>query len=139
MGYSDRHSSDVPLVLNPFTGSITPQWNVVIDDWFATVATSVDELPDFKTDEWSKTFGAHIYHFPEEPGEELNTDLHAKPVKNIKREHVQMEEVPSYTPPAIPIQSNSWINAPQLPQSNDATPNQSTPQTKPRQTNVSRG
>ena len=41
-----------------------------------------------------------------------------------------MEEVPSYTPPATAIQGNSWINAPQLPQSNDATPNQSTPQTK---------
>ena len=48
-----------------------------------------------------------------------------------------MEEVPSYTPPAIPIQSNSWINAPQLPQSNDATPNQSTPQTKPQVTPTS--
>ena len=122
--------SDVPLVLNPFTGSITPQWNVVIDDWFATVATSVDDLPDFNADEWSKTFGAHTYHFPEEPGEESDTDLHDKPVKNIKREHAQMEEVPSYTPPTNTIQGNSWINAPQLPQSNNAIPNQSTLQGK---------
>ena len=81
MGYSDRHSSDVPLVLNPFTGSITPQWNIVIDDWFATVATSVDDLPDFNADKWSKTFGAHTYHFPEEPGEESDTDPNVKPVK----------------------------------------------------------
>ena len=42
-----------------------------------------------------------------------------------------MEEVPLYTPPANAIQGNHWINAPQLPQSNDATPNQSTPQTEP--------
>ena len=130
MGYSDRHSSDVPLVLNPFTGSITPQWNVVIDDWFATVATSVDDLPDFNADEWSKTFGAHTYHFPEEPGEESDTDPHVKPAKRIKQEHPQMEEVLSYTPPAIATQDNSWINAPQLPKSNDATTNQSVIQEK---------
>ena len=130
MGYSDRHSSDVPLVLNPFTGSITPQWNVVIDDWFATVATSVDDLPDFNADKWSKTFGAHTYHFPEEPGEESDTDPHVKPVKRMKQEHPQMEEVPSYTPPAIAIQDNSWINAPQLPKSNDAITNQSALQEK---------
>ena len=84
MGYFDRHSSDVPLVLNPFVGSITLQWNVVIDDWFATVATSVDDLPDFNADEWSKTFGAHTYHFPEEPGEEAKINRQLKPTKSIK-------------------------------------------------------
>ena len=94
---------DVPLVLNPFTGSITPQWNIVIDDWFATVATSVDDLPDFNADKWSKTFGAHTYHFPEEPGKESDIDHHVKPVKRIKQEHPQMEEVPLYTPPATAI------------------------------------
>ena len=51
MGYSDRHLSNVSLVLNLFTGSITPQWNVVIDNWFATVATSVDDLPYFNVEE----------------------------------------------------------------------------------------
>ena len=123
--------SDVPLVLNPFTGSITPQWNVVIDDWFATVATSVDDLPDFNADEWSKTFGAHTYHFSEEPGEESETDLHVKPVKSIKQEYPQMEEVPWYTTPTNAIKGSSWINGPQLPQSNDTMPVQSTSQMKP--------
>ena len=118
MGYSDRHSSDVPLVLNPFTGSITPQWNVVIDDWFATVATSVDDLPDFNADEWSRIFGAHTYHFPQEPGEEIEDDsLEQKPVI-VKEEHTQIEEVPSHTPHQTITQGNSWINAPQLPHSN---------------------
>ena len=102
----------------------------MIDDWFATVATSVGDLPDFNADKWSKTFGAHTYHFPEEPGKESDTNPHVKPVKRIKQEHPQMEEVPLYTPPATAIQSNSWINAPQFPQNNNTTPNQSTPQTK---------
>ena len=32
MGMSPLHSSSVPLVLNPSTGSITPQFHVVFDD-----------------------------------------------------------------------------------------------------------
>jgi len=94
MGDSDRYSSDVPLVLNPFTGLITLQWNVVIDNWFITVATSVDDLPDFNADECSKTFGAHTYHFPEEPGEEAKIDRQMKPTRCIKQEHHHLEEHP---------------------------------------------
>ena len=118
MGYSDKHSSDVPLVLNPRTGSITPQWNVVIDDWFATVSTSVDDLPDFNADEWSRIFGAHTYHFPQEPGEEIEDDSLEQKPSIVKEEHTQIEEVPSYAPHPTVTQGNSWINAPQLPHSN---------------------
>ena len=49
MGLSKKHAITVPLVLNPQTGYITPQYHVVFDDWFATVATNVDALPDFNT------------------------------------------------------------------------------------------
>ena len=44
------------------TGNITPQWNVVADNWFATVASSVDELPDFNAEEWSQMFGTICYN-----------------------------------------------------------------------------
>ena len=37
MGLSSIHSSEVPLVLNMSTGSITPQFHVVFDDSFSTV------------------------------------------------------------------------------------------------------
>jgi hypothetical protein len=37
MGFSNLHSSEVPLVLNLDTGSITPQFHVVFDDLFAKV------------------------------------------------------------------------------------------------------
>ena len=122
MGYSDKHASDVPLVLNPSTGSITPHWNVVIDDWFATVATSVDDLPDFSADVWSTIFGAHTYHFPLEPGEKLKNDLPKQKSNIVKEEHPQLEEQPSYTPPTNVPQGNSWINAPQLPQTSHSGP-----------------
>ena len=53
MGLSPDHASTVPLVLNLDTGAITPQFHVVFDDWFTTVTTSVDDLPDFNSSAWS--------------------------------------------------------------------------------------
>ena len=43
IGMSPLHSSSVPLVLNPSTGSITPQFHVVFDDWFGSIAVSPDD------------------------------------------------------------------------------------------------
>ena len=37
VGFSKVHSSDVPLILNPRTGHISPQYHVVFDDTFSTV------------------------------------------------------------------------------------------------------
>ena len=67
VGFSDSHSKDAPLVLNPATGSITTQWNVNFDDWFSTVGSTESELPDFNAVEWSRLFGTTTTHFPEEP------------------------------------------------------------------------
>ena len=64
MGLSKKHASTVPLVLNPQTGYITPQYHVVFDDWFATVATNVDALPDFNTTRWARLFGDSRFQFP---------------------------------------------------------------------------
>lgn len=46
LGYSPHHSSDVPLILNLQTGSISPQYHVVFDDSFSMVQSiSSDEDP----------------------------------------------------------------------------------------------
>ena len=63
VGMSPKHASSVPLVLNLQTGSITPQFHVVFDDWFATVSTNDDNMPDFNSDEWSKMFGESAYQY----------------------------------------------------------------------------
>jgi hypothetical protein len=57
LGRADKFASSVYLVLNTATGSITPQYHVVLDDWFATVTSSIDALPDFGTHEWQTLFG----------------------------------------------------------------------------------
>ena len=72
MGFSKKHSSTVPLVLNPDTGYITAQFHVVFDDWFATVAASVDSLPDFNSAEWATTFGDSTYQYPIDDADDAN-------------------------------------------------------------------
>jgi hypothetical protein len=52
VGFSRDHSSNVPLVLNPTTGSITPQYQVVFDDLFSTVASI--EREETPPDHWDQ-------------------------------------------------------------------------------------
>ncbi|CAJ1935465.1 unnamed protein product [Cylindrotheca closterium] len=63
VGLSKKHASSVPLCLNPATGAITSQFHIVFDDEFSTIATSVDDLPDFGSNEWMKLFGDSIYQY----------------------------------------------------------------------------
>ena len=63
VGMSDAHASTVPLVLNPSTGAITPQFHVVFDDWFATVSVDQSQLPDFYSPEWYTLFGDSAYQY----------------------------------------------------------------------------
>jgi len=42
VGFSSSHGSEVPLILNPNTGHISPQFHVVFDDSFSTVCSQLD-------------------------------------------------------------------------------------------------
>jgi hypothetical protein len=64
LGLSEKHSIDVPLVINLASGNITPQWNLVFDDWFTTISNSPEDLPDFNSEEWRRIFGTSTYHLP---------------------------------------------------------------------------
>ena len=45
MGFSKMHSSLVGLIFNQSTGSISPQFHVVFDDFFSTVHVNKSETP----------------------------------------------------------------------------------------------
>jgi hypothetical protein len=64
MGNLTKHTSTVPLVLNPETGAITAQFHVMFDDWFATVTSTDNELPGLNLDEWKHMFGESTYQHP---------------------------------------------------------------------------
>jgi hypothetical protein len=54
LGFSDLHSSLVPLVLNVDTGHISPQFHVIFDNKFKTVTSlAFDELLD---KQWADIF-----------------------------------------------------------------------------------
>jgi hypothetical protein len=53
MGFSHLHSSEVPLVLNLATSSITPQYHVAFDDHFSTVI-SVEREMDPPEHDWAE-------------------------------------------------------------------------------------
>ena len=77
MGFSHKHASSVPLVLNPSSGYITPQFHVVFDDWFATIATETASLPNFNSPAWSKLFGDSTYQYVSDNANE--TDAQSTP------------------------------------------------------------
>lgn len=52
LGFSPRHSTKVPLILNFQTGYITAQFHCCFDDWFHTVTGDGDHDPD--DDVWSQ-------------------------------------------------------------------------------------
>jgi hypothetical protein len=63
MGLLAKHASTVPLVLNLDSGYINSQFNIVFDDWFVTVAASMESLPDLSSPEWSRMFGDSTFQF----------------------------------------------------------------------------
>ena len=62
VGMSERHAGNVPLILNFKTGDITAQRNVVFGNWISTVATNVEDMPDFHADKWSRMFGTSPFN-----------------------------------------------------------------------------
>jgi hypothetical protein len=100
MGLSPRHASSVPLVLNFDTGSITPQFHVVLDNWFATIATDINDLPDFSSESWASLFGESVFQFvsDDDPAEDDLTDPTYCPSVESVLPHVDQA-----TPTAVPL------------------------------------
>ena len=106
MGLSAKHASTVPLVLNLDSGHINSQFNIVFDDWFATVAASMESLPGLNSPEWSQMFGDSTFQFRfddeddnDEPLVAANGDLPA----NLERSHNAVSNAMDKHRPAIPL------------------------------------
>ena len=76
LGGAPSYATSVPLVLNPETGTITPQFHVVFDDGFHTVSADMSKFPDLNSDEWNKLFGdSALQYMPDENEIELQTSM----------------------------------------------------------------
>jgi hypothetical protein len=117
MGMSPKHAVNVPLVLNIKTGAITPQFHVVFDDWFATIASDGTDCPDFTDDMWSKLFGDATYSIDGDDDDDILDDV-TTTVTNQRLAHIDRVQasmndldppVPLlYETPAIPTASVPW-------------------------------
>ena len=121
VGVSDSHASSVPLVLNISTGAITPQFHVVFDDWFATVTSEGDNIPDFSSNEWKKMFGESRFQYVQDEDLESNdqetnvSDLKATIKSNEQAEKILKQQ--EAINPSLPLNteepvSNSVNNKP---------------------------
>lgn len=110
MGTSSKHASTVPLLLNPESGVISPQFHVVFDDWFATVPVTENDLPDFNGEEWNKMFGDSKFQYiaddDDDEGNDPPTDtfgeaLNVPLVRQGRVEAAMQRELPT-TPLPVP-------------------------------------
>jgi hypothetical protein len=142
MGNSPKHSSTVPLVLNPETGAIMAQFHVVFDDWFAAVAASESDLPNLQSKEWTRMFGntTHIEVSEDNKPEAIVNDyiIQSDCRRDAVSQVIEGAEPPTplltMPPPVeVPIDESTSIAAP----ASHNSPEQFAPWSSPLMTSVS--
>lgn len=71
LGVSKRHASSAPLILNLQSGSISPQYHCVFDDWFTTVTADDDTLIDPEQLPWADLFTNSRFQYPFDEDQEV--------------------------------------------------------------------
>ena len=115
VGFSQVHSSDIPLVLNTRTGHISPQYHVVFDDTFSTVESigTNDEPPPF----WDQLelneslYSTHVHRIHLDPDDNTTlapewltpAELESRSRQqvrdiNVRGSYVAPNQVPTATP-----------------------------------------
>ena len=117
MGLSSAHASSAPLVLRPSTGAITPQFHVVFDDWFATVGSSPQDVPNFQSNEWYKMFGDSVFQYNTEDNADTSDETpHPEDTADFRNFVRRQDDVTRATDG--PLQHYSWPAIPP-PQTSD--------------------
>ena len=102
MGTSRYHASTVPLVLNTSTGYLSPQFHVVFDDWFATVGSDHDNVPDFQSKEWLAMFGNSRFQYVLEEDDSYDDTPDTDIMKDMSRQD-HIDSIQSTLSPPIPL------------------------------------
>ena len=116
LGFSPDHASDVPLILNLSTGSISPQFHVVFDDEFSTVSSIAPEEtpPSF----WNEIdLLDHIHRIPLDPdsGVELHNEWLTpaeveEQSRSQSRQRVLRQSSSSVPDLPIPVTASTTLN-----------------------------
>ena len=115
MGLSPDHACTVPLVLNLDTSAITPQFHVVFDDWFTTVNTSIDDLPDSNSSAWSKMVGDSEYQFTRDEDDTQVDPKDSMTSEAITTRQNQVSNAVDTTMPPTPLPVSPPPSSPSMP------------------------
>jgi hypothetical protein len=114
VGFSTQHSTTVPLILNPRTQLISPQYHVIFDDTFSTVP-SVTSIADHdkRFEEWFHS-SLEQYVDPAEfsDSQEVLDDHWVSPHELEVRQHAQDDSLACQTPSlgaSVPVSSQTPI------------------------------
>ncbi len=96
LGFSNKHSSTVGLIRNLKTGSISPQYHVVIDEKFETIASSrrVD-----MTERWETLFQTSREHYLPEHNPDLDGPLPPLDDEWLEQDEYKNREQQNRRPP----------------------------------------
>jgi hypothetical protein len=118
VGLSTIHSSEVPLILNLTTGSITPQYHVVFDDRYSTVASIGDD--DDPPSDWDDLCLDNSLYVPADAAPDTPQHLHddwlTEAEREVKHRDLQRQDrVRNLQHPQIPTPSVPSVSSPTLP------------------------
>ena len=120
LGWSPLHASTVPLILNLTTGSVSPQFHVVFDDWFSTVdSNEMSTEDDIVGEQWNQLLSESRFHVlfdEDDPGElddEWLTEMERLEKHQRAVQRVQ-ERLPSL-PPEARKPPDSAMDLPRVP------------------------
>ena len=112
MGLSPQHATSTPLVLNLTTRAITPQYHVVLDNWFVTIPVTSQAQNDILSQNvWTTMFGnaSNFLHSPGYPEDEnddatnwysmTNVTTHYKLTENVDKVSSALQD----RSPAVPL------------------------------------
>ena len=109
LGWSPKHASTVPLVLNLDSGHVSPQFHVVYDDWFSTVVSgeSPQEAEELTSPKWINMFSNERVQVFLDPDEDLElTDEWLTEMERLEKHQRAANRVPVPDLHVPPLQSD---------------------------------
>jgi len=129
LGFSPKHASSVPLCLNLSTGAVSPQYHVVFDEDFTTIATDVDKLPDFNDQVWQEMFGTSRLQYAFDDDDDPPVAVDVSEPSPITARDTRVAEAVAQTHSPIPLPLPTYT--PPFRSSSPSTPTHSSPLADP--------
>ena len=117
LGFSTQHHTTVALVLNPTTGSITPQYHVIYDEKFSTITNTPDDAVN--VEQWDDLLSTGHEQYEEIEDTTIPEDLNqwtvpADTIQDIPRVPPQVPSRTSISNEAVEQRENTPARTPMI-------------------------